>query len=106
MNKADYNEPKWIEPLSPSDIAAINQGGCASGSYMPAVTYHTANMTMAEHGDDVLQFLEDTTGELPTPPNDISWSQLACFYLSKAVELHCAIYSDLEDWEDEEDLAA
>jgi hypothetical protein len=95
--------PEWISTdLTPADIAAVNQGGCASGSYMPAVEYHTAGMTMACHGDDVLQYLEDMTGELPTPPQDICWSGLAVFYLSKAVELFCAIHSDLADWENDE----
>ncbi len=97
--------PAWItEPLSPADIAAVNQGGCESGAYMPAVTYHTANMTMAVHGDDVLQYLEDMAGQLPTPPQDICWSGLAVFYLSRAVETFCAINADLENWEDDEPL--
>lgn len=82
--------PEWIlcdDPfISPYDVAAIVQGGCASGAYMPAVTYHEAAKTMAEHGDDVLQFIEDTWGEMPRPPKDTSWSGLACFYLSTAVE--------------------
>jgi len=96
--------PPWITELSPADIAAVNQGGCDSGAYMPAVEYHTAGMTMAKHGDDVLDYLETMTGELPTPPTDTSWSAMAVFYLSKAVELFCAINADLEDWEDGESL--
>lgn len=80
--------PYWIEQgITPSTVAAIAQGGCASGAYMPAVTYHDAAQTMAEHGDDVLQYLQDHLGELPKPADDTSWSQLACFYLSCAVEL-------------------
>jgi len=36
-----YNQPAWIvNELTPYDLAAINQGGCASGAYMPAVTYY------------------------------------------------------------------
>jgi hypothetical protein len=102
-----YRQPEWItEPLSPNDIAAINQGGCDSGAYMPAVSYYAARQTMAEHGDDVLDYLEGMMGELPKPPDDCSWSGMSCFYLSRAVELHCAVYSDLEDWEDEEAIAA
>jgi hypothetical protein len=97
--------PEWISAdLSPNDIAAVNQGGCDSGAYMPACEYHTANMTMACHGDDVLQYLEDVTGELPTPPQDICWSGLACFYLSKAVELFCAVHEHLADWENNESI--
>ena len=105
MKPQEYNQPEWLEyALSPYDVAAINQGGCASGAYMPAVTYCKAVNTMSEHGDDVLQYLEDMTGELPTPPSDISWSQLACFYLSRAVELFCAVHEDLADWEDDKAL--
>ena len=84
----DIEIPDWIESdISPSDVAAICQGGCASGAYMPAVTYYTASKTMQEHGDDVLQYLQDELGELPKPRDDESWSGTACFYLSCAVEM-------------------
>ena len=80
--------PEWIEQdISPLDIENIQQGGCASGAYMPAVTYHSALKTMSEHGDNVLQYIEDHIEELPTPPQDTSWSGLACHYLSCAVEI-------------------
>ena len=80
--------PEWIDQdISAQTIAAIQQGGCASGSYMPAVTYHTAAQIMAEHGDDVLEYIESVTGELPTPPRDSSWGGIAVFFLSYAVEL-------------------
>ena len=101
----NYNQPEWItQALSPCDIAAINQGGCASGAYMPAVTYHAARITMHEHGDDVLQFIEDNYGELPAPPKGESWAGMAVFYLSLAVELFCINHEDLEDWENDDDL--
>jgi len=97
--------PAWIDQdISPSTIAAVNQSDCSSGAYMPSCEYFTAAQTMAEFGDDVLQFLEDHTGELPVPPQDICWSGLAVFYLSKAVELFCAINADLENWEDDSPL--
>ena len=84
----DITVPRWIEQdISPSDVAAILQGGCASGAYMPAVTYHQAATTMGEHGDDVLDYLQESLGELPKPGDDMSWSGMACFYLSAAVEL-------------------
>jgi len=69
-----------------STIESICQCGCASGSYMPAVTYYTARQVMNEHGDDVLDYLADHYGNLPTPPEDVSWSGLACHYLSAGVE--------------------
>lgn len=84
----DIEIPAWINPdISPSDVAAICQGGCASGDYMPAVTYYMALATMTAHGDDVLQYIEDSLGELPQPPKDTSWGGVAVFYLSTAVEL-------------------
>ena len=87
----DYDWPEvpaWVdEDISSADVAAIAQGGCMSGAYMPAVTYHMANQIMAEHGDDVLDFLVTSMGELPKPDNTESWSGMACFYLSYAVEL-------------------
>ena len=84
----DIDVPGWIDQdISPATIAAICQGGCESGAYMPAVTYYDAMRTMTAHGDDVLRYLHDNLGELPKPNDDISWSGLACFYLSCAVEL-------------------
>ena len=80
--------PRWIDQeISPSTVAAIVQGGCASGAYMPAVTYHEAQQTMNEHGDDVLQYIQDTLGELPKPKDEESWHGIACHYVSCAVEL-------------------
>ena len=83
--------PNWIEgDICPNQVAAICQGGCDSGAYMPAVTYWQALETMTAHGDDVLQYLEDTLGWLPTPTKGASWAGMACFYLSQAVELWAA----------------
>ena len=95
--------PAWIEQdITPYDVAAINQGGCASGAYMPAVTYHQAIATMAEHGDDVLDYITDNMGELPAPRSDESWSGMAVFYLSVAVELWAsAVEGELETAIDE-----
>ena len=43
--------PAWIKDgITNYDVASINEGGCASGAYMPAVTYHEALETMNEHG--------------------------------------------------------
>ena len=80
--------PEFIEQdITASQVAAIIQGGCASGAYMPAVTYYDAKQTMAQHGDDVLQYIEDCYGETPQPPEGESWAGIACFYMSVAVEL-------------------
>lgn len=103
----NITQPEWIAyELSATDIASICNGGCASGSYMPAVTYHKANDTMADYGDEVLDYIVGVTGELPTPPKFESWRGMACLYLSCAVELWAsAIMGQLEDLELEGQVA-
>ncbi|HSH28630.1 MAG TPA: hypothetical protein VK971_01885 [Thiohalobacter sp.] len=49
---------------------------------------------MGAHGDDVLQYLEDHHGELPRVPDGKSWSGIAVFYLSAAVEAWAASVED------------
>lgn len=83
--------PHWIDQeMGISTVASIVQSGCNSGAYMPAVTYYKATDTMAAHGDNVLQYIEDMLGELPSPFDryeSVSWGGMAVFYLSLAVEL-------------------
>lgn len=101
--------PAWIaDTITPADVAAIMQGGCASGAYMPAVTYYDASQTMAQYGDDVLQYIEDYSGGLPDIPCGESWSGIAVFFLSYAVEQWCAVIEEelceaIENAADEED---
>ena len=91
----DMEPPEWIgEGITPADVAAINQGGCASGAWMDAVTYHKAAEIMGEHGNDVLEYIENDLGEIPQPPQGSGWSALAVFYLSMAVELWCSSVAD------------
>lgn len=103
----DIDIPAWIsDDISPADVAAICQGGCASGAYMPAVTYHQALKTMDRYGDDVLEYIEDALGELPNVAGQ-SWGQMACTYLSCAVELWASsVESELEAFEPEAEDAA
>ncbi len=104
----DLTVPDWIDSdIDPSTVAAIIQGGCASGAYMPAVTYHEAIKTMSEYGDDVLDFIVDRYDELPKPDDSESWSGMAVFYLSCAVEAWAVsveeeVCSALEETDDEE----
>lgn len=99
ISEFGFKQPEWItEDLDCSQVMAIIEGGCDSGSYMPACIYGQALTTMDDHGDDVLEYIDDTLGELPSPPKDSGWSQLACFYLSYAVELYCSsIQEELEN---------
>lgn len=105
--------PAWIrQDIDGSTIAAIIQGGCASGAYMPAVTYYTARETMAEHGDDVLEYLDSMgVAESLNPDHLLSgtFSHLCVVLLSAAVEAWAsevgsevvdALESDEEDDED------
>ena len=83
-----YDVPAWIDQtITGSSIAAINDGGCASGAYMPDVTYYDAKETMNHHGDAVMEFIEEHYGEIPQPQTGESWSGIAVYYLSLAVEL-------------------
>lgn len=88
--------PKWIDQdITPADVAAIVQGGCDSGAYMPAVTYYRAQQTMDEHEHEILDYLESVYA---SPLNDLvnfssrelSWSGLACLLVSRAVEFWAA----------------
>lgn len=90
--------PRWIDQdITPADVAAILQGGCDSGAYMPAVTYHDALATMNEHGDAILDYLDEAPGDT-TIPEDLSWAGLACWYVSRAVEQWAAnVESELSD---------
>ncbi len=93
--------PRWIEQdICVMTVASICNGGCASGSYMPAVIYYRAIDTMSEYGDDVLQYIDDALGELPRIPNGESWGGMACLFLSCAVELWASdIMAQLEELE-------
>lgn len=99
--------PDWVDHTRiccTDDLVAVVQGGCASGVYMPAVTYHIARDIMAGHGDAVLTYLEEHGYMKPefAPPSDSSWSGVSAHYLSMAVELWCRealgrIVSDIEN---------
>ena len=53
--------PEWLEQLGTIEcfltLASIAQGGCASGAYMPAVTYYTAKQALfSELGEDMANY--------------------------------------------------
>lgn len=97
----DIDVPAWIDQgITPYDVAAIIQGGCDSGAYMPAVTYSRALQTMNDHGDAIFQYLEDNDA-LSAPDPLESWAHLATHLVSCAVELWASsIESELEALED------
>ena len=87
--------PVWIDQnITVADVVAIAEGGCASGAYMPAVTYHEARKTMHEHGDEVLEYLGDL-GAFEFG-DSFTWSEIAVHFLSCAVEWWaCTIFHKL-----------
>jgi hypothetical protein len=72
--------PDWIEPdVTLGTVVAITEEGCASGAYMPACLHDRARETMAEHGEEVLDYLAERlylSGERLTLGEGGSWSEL------------------------------
>lgn len=98
--------PQWIEQdISPHTIAAVNQGGCDSGAYMPGTERWTATNVMAKHGEDVIDYLIETVGHIPMPDEENSWGEICCLYLSTAVETWCSAHEELEDWENSDPVS-
>jgi len=67
------------------ELIAIYEGGCASGAYMPAVTYYTANQCMAS---DAATSVEDEIShyeEITFNPSEESFSQFASKLCEMAV---------------------
>ena len=96
--------PDWIDQdITAQDIMAIMQGGCASGAYMPACSYWQAMQTMNEHGDDVLQYIDDADcNRFVADLNELSWGGMACHILSIAIEIwashaHTELWSQIEE---------
>ncbi len=84
--------PAWVDQdITLGTLTDIIEQGAAEGAYMPAASYDSADAVMALHGDEVMEYLEDTLGEPPAPaPANCGWSGLACYYLSAAVEIWAA----------------
>jgi len=81
--------PVWIEQdITVGQVEAITQGGCESGAYMAAVRYFDAMQTLAEHGDEILDFIDGTTGDFDAFSFEhCSWNEMNCKIVSHAVEL-------------------
>ena len=108
----DIALPSWISPdISPATIVAIIQGGldrtgldCTvvtvkglderhawSATTHPAQSTANAISVMNEHGDDILEYIDDVLGYVPAASphawTRLSWGDMAVHYLSTAVEL-------------------
>ena len=103
-------QPDWLNELCRAgsrgdltgyDTAAINQGGCMSGAFMPAVTYRIAEEIMVSHGDQMLDLIEEGSGLAlaDLAVGQTSVGGLACLICSLAVELWCGQFDG--SWEDD-----
>lgn len=81
--------PVWIEQgILLTTIDQIAEKGCDSGAYMPAVAGAEARETMAEWGDSVIGFLEETGlhDDLEVRPVELGWREACCKILATAVD--------------------
>ena len=102
VSELGIDVPSWIDQdIDTAQVAAIVEGGCASGAYMPAVTYYRALETMGEHGDDVMQYIANECGDVPGIPPNCSWSGYACHCLSIAVEIWAGLVADEIEFDEE-----
>ncbi len=85
------SQPEFLVSMgeieSIAELQEIQQGGCKSGAYMPAVTYHTALDTMANHSDSVEQWCGDCFPEgIVFYPETETFGGFAVKLVSVAVE--------------------
>ena len=98
------DQPQWLIFMGEIDsiekIDYILQGGCASGAYMPAVTYYTVNKCIHEHGEDMLEYIHN---EYDLKLKDLVTDKVETFnslnttICSMCVETWCASFSDVID---------
>lgn len=95
------DQPPFLEFMgaidSISEIQAILQGGCASGAYMPAVTYSTSLECMAQCSDSVEKQLAEMDLEFSFNPANDSFSGFCVDLCSAAVEAWCYQFADILD---------
>jgi len=80
--------PDWIkQDILMYQIVNIVEGGCESGAYMPAVTYHEARRTMCLHGNAVVEYLSEYNYSVKWNIEHSTFSNLCTELLSEAVEI-------------------
>jgi hypothetical protein len=88
------NQPDFMGGVmsidSGTELAAIIDSGCAANAHGSVYSIKA----MAEHGDSVLEYLENQLGEVPSPTMADSWSSMASSYLSMAIECWANQFSD------------
>jgi len=92
------DQPDFIESMgSVEDVAeliAIYVGGCASGAYMPAVTYFTAKKTFIEFEDVLCDYVDGYGLSLDLDKGDC-FSTFCVKVCSAAVESWVHSFSDV-----------
>lgn len=88
--EAMNDQPEFLQFMGEidtvSELIAIYEGGCASGAYMPAVTYYTANQCMAsDAATSVEEELSSYCEEIIFNPSTESFSQFASKLCEMAV---------------------
>lgn len=80
-------QPSWlIHEIDLSDVFSIYQGGCASGAFIPAVTYHIAEAWFNTHSEDMLQYVRDNDSNLVFNFNELPFSEFCTRICASAVE--------------------
>ena len=82
---------QWVNLTNLYTLAAVIQHGALSGVYAPCVNYNIAIKTMDEHGDSVIDFLDEF---VPGYGDQISldhttWGQICVQFLSVAIDALC-----------------
>ena len=82
-------------------VRSIREHGCESQVYLPAVTHSDAVQTMNEHGDEILDCLDEAEKDGQEVLHILSlsgWHTLACLLVSSAVELWAAgVMDEIEE---------
>ena len=87
------SQPSFIVEMgaidSLSDMHAIQQGGCESGAYVPAVTYYTAKKILLEHENEILELINllHYTDEMTFDMQNETIGQFAVKIVSLAVDV-------------------
>ena len=95
------------QPLSGTDIAAVIQGGCASGAWMPAVTYWQSAEILQKYEDEILELLAHAGVDMAMlisaeQDNRESYRDLGCKLVSAAVEIWCCRFEQSDIlWNDD-----